>query len=875
MSARILAGAEGVQECADLLRRGGVAGVPTETVYGLAADAFQPLALARIFEAKGRPLADPLIVHLPEVGWLARVVRFASSEQRALVEKLAAAFWPGPLTLILPRHPDVPDLVTAGSETIAVRVTSHPLFQAVIQSLGSPIAAPSANRFGRISPVSAEDVRSELGNVISLILDGGRCDHGLESTILSVSGEGMEILRPGPITEDELKKFGHIIQRNEKGGLVNTPGGLPGHYAPKKELSIIESDIKGYLPQPQTAFLAFRTPDSDVASRFAKVSVLSPSGDLREAAANFYAALRDLDNSEVDIIVAESLPEQGIGVAIMDRLRRASYGSKNGSGHQPASKPPSKSENRLNTRAAGVVAGAVMLSRVLGLARELIFAALFGAGRGMDAFLTAFRAPNLLRDLFAEGALSTAFVTVFSQKIATEGEGSAWKLASKMATLTTVFMSLLTILGVIFATPLIGVLAPGFPLEKAALTIQLTRIMFPFILLVSLAALVMGMLNAVNRFTAPALASSFFNIGSIAGGVVFGWLIDPSFGEKALIGLSLGTLLGGLAQLGVQLPGLRQAGFRFVMDFNWRDPGVRRVLTLMVPAVIAASAVQINVMVNSIFASYLGDGPVSWLSYAFRLMQLPLGVFGVALATVTLPVVSRASALGDMGRFRATLAKAMRLAVFLTLPSAVGLVVLAQPIIALIYQRGKFHDTDSLNTAEALQYYAIGLVGYSCIKVLSPAFYAIDRKWTPMTVSFLSIGINLLLNWLFIFRFGMGHCGLALSTAIAATVNFSLLYLFMTRVSGSLETRAMVSTLGRCLLAALPIGLVGWLSHPWIDSLGNASIALRAGALFAVIGAAGLLFLAASWFLHIEGFNEFRGIISRKLRGRTASSATP
>lgn len=845
--------------------------MPTETVYGLAADAFQPLAVARIFEAKGRPLSDPLIVHLPEVGWLERVVRFTSAEQRELVGRLAAAFWPGPLTLILPKHPDLPDLVTAGSGSVAVRVTSHPLFQEVLEQVGSPLAAPSANRFGRISPVSAEDVRSELGDVIPVILDGGRCPHGLESTILSVSGEGMEILRPGPITEDQLSHYGHIVHGGERGSLVNTPGSLPGHYAPKKDLSILDSDIKGFIPDSKlkTALLAFRTPEPEVASRFAKVLVLSPSGDLREAAANFYAALRDLDKSEVDMILAAPVPEEGVGVAIMDRLRRASHGSKYGTGHHSAhNASPVKSGDRLNTKAAGVVAAAVMLSRVLGLARELIFAALFGAGRGMDAFLTAFRAPNLLRDLFAEGALSTAFVTVFSQKIATEGEGSAWKLASKMATLTTIFMSLLTLLGVLFAEQLIGILAPGFPAEKAGLTIQLTRIMFPFILLVSLAALVMGMLNAVNRFTAPALASSFFNIGSIAGGVVFGWLIDPSFGERALIGLSLGTLLGGLLQLGVQLPGLRQAGFRFVMDFNWRDPGVRRVLILMVPAVIAASAVQINVMVNSIFASYLGDGPVSWLSYAFRLMQLPLGVFGVALATVTLPVVSRASALGDMGRFRATLAKAMRLAVFLTLPSAVGLIVLAEPIIALIYQRGKFHDTDSLHTAEALQFYAVGLVGYSCIKVLSPAFYAIDRKWTPMTVSFLSIGINLLLNWIFIFRLGMGHCGLALSTAVAATLNFTLLYVFMTRISGSLETAAMISTLARCLLAALPIGLIGWLSHPWLAGLGHASLAIRSGALFGVIAAAVAAFLIASWMLGIEGFREFSGMLRKKLARR-------
>jgi putative peptidoglycan lipid II flippase len=529
------------------------------------------------------------------------------------------------------------------------------------------------------------------------------------------------------------------------------------------------------------------------------------------------------------------------------------------------------SGERLNTKAAGIVAGAVMLSRLLGLAREVIFAGLFGADKGMDAFLTAFRAPNLLRDLFAEGALSTAFVTVFSQKIATEGEGAAWKLASKMATLTTIFMSLLCLLGVLFSGPFIGILSPGFANEagKLALTIHLTQIMFPFILLVSLAALVMGMLNSVNRFTVPALASSFFNIGSIAGGVLFGWWLDPHFGEGALTGLALGTLFGGFLQLVVQFPDLHRAGFRLVLDFGWNDPGVRRVLILMLPAVIAASAVQINVMINTIFASYLGNGPISWLSYSFRLMQLPLGVFGVAVATVTLPVISKASALGDMDRFRTTLAKGMRLAVFLTLPSAVGLIFLAEPIIALIYQRGKFTGDATHHTAEALQFYAIGLVGYSCIKVLSPAFYAINRKWTPMTVSFLSIGLNLLLNWFFTFRLGMGHRGLALSTALAATVNFTLLYISMTRVSGSLQTGFMISTLGRCLLASVPIALIGGLSYPWLVTLQHESVALRAGALFGVIGLAVLLFLIASWVLRIEGFREFSEILRRKLGARS------
>ena len=342
-----------------------------------------------------------------------------------------------------------------------------------------------------------------------------------------------------------------------------------------------------------------------------------------------------------------------------------------------------------------------MCSRVLGLVREILFAGLFGSAL-MGIFTIAFRAPNLLRDLFAEGALSTAFITVFSQKIEKEGDRQAWALASKMMTLAAIFMSIVSLLGVVFAKQLIDILAPGFAPEDAKLTIQLTQIMYPFILLVSLAALVMGMLNAKNVFGVPAMASSFFNIGSIAGGVLFGWLFDPGFGEKALAGLAIGTLVGGFLQFAVQLPSLWRVGYRFRPDFRWKDPGIRKILILMVPSVIAASAVQINVMVNSSFASFVGKEAVSWLNFAFRLMQLPIGVFGVAVATITLPVVSRIAAHSDRSEFGPTLGKAMRLAVFLTLPSAVGLFFLAQPIIGIIYERGEFKHHDTVQTGLAL-----------------------------------------------------------------------------------------------------------------------------------------------------------------------------
>jgi putative peptidoglycan lipid II flippase len=526
-------------------------------------------------------------------------------------------------------------------------------------------------------------------------------------------------------------------------------------------------------------------------------------------------------------------------------------------------------KERLNTRAAGVVALAVMLSRVLGLARELIFAALFGAGRGMDAYITAYRAPNLLRDLFAEGALSVAFVTVFSKLGVEKSHEAAWELARKMATLVLVFMTLVTLIGILAAPALIGVLAPGFATEKAAFATELTRIMFPFILMVSLAALVMGMLNSRNVFGVPALASSFYNIGSIFGGVTLAWWIDPTFGPRALIGMAIGTLIGGFLQLAVQLPSLRKVGFRFHFDFGWRDPQVSRVIWLMLPAVIAASAVQVNVMVNSIFASYLGDGAVSWLSYAFRLMQLPLGIFGVAIATVTLPAVSKIAAGGDMGHFRDTVGKAMRLAIFLTLPATVGLVMMSDEIIGLIYQRGKFSANDTLQTGAALEFYATGLMAYACIKVLSPSFYALDRKWTPMLVSFAAIALNVVLNWLLTFHLGMGHRGLALSTGLSATANFLLLYFFMRRAAGGLPTRDLLGSFARMLVAAT--GLFGacvlgrhWLA-PW---LGSEQLLERLWSVLAVVAVGAAVYFALCTLLRVHETQQAWGLIKRKISRR-------
>jgi L-threonylcarbamoyladenylate synthase len=309
LKTRILKPGEGIPEAVALLRAGLPVGLPTETVYGLAADALSPEACARIFEAKERPLSDPLIVHLPSIDWLSRV---AAPSPLALA--LAETFWPGPLTLVLPRQSVIPDIVTAGQDTVALRMSAHPVFQEVVQTFDRPLAAPSANRFGRISPTCAAHVLSELDERIGLIVDGGPCTHGIESTIVHVLEDSLQILRPGPVTEDELRKFAPVFHGPAG---VAAPGGLKSHYAPRTKLVIEEQP----RPRgPRNGLLSW----SQSGEGFFQTEFLSRTNDPREAAANLYGAMRRLDEAGLDLIIAEALPESGIGAAIMERLRKAS-----------------------------------------------------------------------------------------------------------------------------------------------------------------------------------------------------------------------------------------------------------------------------------------------------------------------------------------------------------------------------------------------------------------------------------------------------------------------------------------------------------------------------------------------------------------------
>ncbi|MEQ1947141.1 MAG: murein biosynthesis integral membrane protein MurJ [Bryobacteraceae bacterium] len=471
-------------------------------------------------------------------------------------------------------------------------------------------------------------------------------------------------------------------------------------------------------------------------------------------------------------------------------------------------------------RSAGIVSIAVLMSRVTGLLRESLMARLFGAGLAYDAFMLGFRIPNLTRDLFAEGALSSAFVPVFTEYLNKRSKEEAARLAQLVATAIFLVVGAVCAAGVIFAPALVHLLAPGYAAVpgKFELAVSMTRIMFPFLLLVALAAQAMGVLNASNRFGVPAMASTFFNIGSVGFGLLLGIVLGPSLHLSRIEGMAIGVVLGGALQLLWQLPSLYRLGFRFRFAIDWDHPGLRRILQLMGPAILGSAAVQINVMVNTNFASSIQDpvrgldGPVSWLGYAFRFMQLPLGLFGVALGSATLPSISKSAAAGNMDEFRRTLSKSLGMVFLLTVPSSVGLAVLGNSIIGAIYQGGRFQVYDTQQTATALSCYAIGLAGYAALKVIGPAYYALGDARTPMVISLASIAINFATAMLTIRYTNLGHAGLALSTSAVSLFSFFVLFDVLRRRIGGVYGRELVRGIWKVLVASLAMGAAIWFS---------------------------------------------------------------
>ncbi len=461
---------------------------------------------------------------------------------------------------------------------------------------------------------------------------------------------------------------------------------------------------------------------------------------------------------------------------------------------------------------------AVFLSRILGLIREQVFAALFGASHATDAYQIAFRIPNLLRDLFAEGAMSASLVPTFIQVQKEKGRERGWQVATRVFVALFIVVSILAVIGIIFAEPLVGLYASAYKSVegKFELTVHMTQIMMPFFPLVALAAAFMAILNACGKFFIPSFASALFNLVSILTGVGLAHLF-PRYGRQPIEGMAYGVVAGGFVQALVQWPVLLNEGYKPVWNHPEKmgalhDPALRRMMFLMVPGTVGLAATQINILVNSIFATSVGEGAVSWLNYAFRLMQFPIGIFGVSLAAATLPVFSRAWTHASYTEAQGALIKSLKRVFAINFPASSGLAFLGVPIISLIFEHGRFSHHDTVATAQALAAYAVGLTAYSVVKVLVPICYAIGETKVAVMSSFFSVISNLIFNFLFVKK--LGFIGLAMGTSLTAVLNSILLWMLISkkmRLKGThSRTGELLSSLARYFLAACLMGIAVW-----------------------------------------------------------------
>jgi len=517
-------------------------------------------------------------------------------------------------------------------------------------------------------------------------------------------------------------------------------------------------------------------------------------------------------------------------------------------------------------RSAASAGAATMTSRILGVVREQVLAALFGAGNAMDAYNVAYRIPNLVRDLFAEGAMSSAFVPTFMRHLATAGKESAWRLANYVINGLVVITLLIVVIGMVFAEPLVNLFAGAYRSVpgKLELTVFLTRLMLPFLTFVALAAACMGMLNSLHRFFIPALSPAAYNVATISCALVLVPLM-PGLGLEPITAVAFGTLLGGIAQLALQWPILRREGFSYRPVIDWRDQGLRRVLALMGPGTIGLAATQVNVFVNTVLATGEGTGAVSWLNYAFRLMYLPIGLFGISIATATLPAVSRHAAVDDEPRVRGTVADGLTLMLMLNVPATVGLVVLATPIVRVIFERAAFTAADTAATAAALQCYAIGLVGYSVVRIASPVFYALGENRTPVLVSVATVAVNAALN-IALVRV-IGYRGLALGTSIAALFNAAILMALLRRRLDGIDGRRVAGAFLRIAAASvLMAGAAIAVDAASLRWLPGDALLLQIVRLALAIGGALAVLAAAAHVLHIREFREGMAMVTRRIR---------
>ncbi len=503
-------------------------------------------------------------------------------------------------------------------------------------------------------------------------------------------------------------------------------------------------------------------------------------------------------------------------------------------------------------RALSTVSGMTLLSRITGLARETLKATAFGAGLQMDAFEAAFRLPNILRRLFAEGAFSQAFVPIFAEYRRQRGDEETHALVARVGTILALSLLLLTIVGVLAAPWLVYALASGFAQTagKVELTAAMIRIMFPYILFVSLVSLAGGILNVYRIFAIPAFTPVLLNL-SIIGGAVF---LAP-YCHPPILALAWGVFIGGAAQLALQIPPLLRIGMLPRPRFDWRDPGVRRVLAGMGPAVLGVSAAQISALINTQLAAALGDGRISWITYADRLMEFPTALLGVALGTVLLPSLAKHHADANPLEYSSLLDWGLRLALLLALPAAVALWLLALPLISTLYLYGHFTATDALQTRVALLGYSVGLLGLILVKILAPGFYARQNMRTPVKIAFVALLVAQSLALILMFR--IGHAGLTLSTSIGALVNAALLFRFLRKHGIYVPSSGWWPFLIKlaCALGVLALVLNGS-TGPEVFWLG-ASLWAKVGRLLWIMGLGALAYFGALWLLgfRLRDFN--------------------
>ena len=512
-------------------------------------------------------------------------------------------------------------------------------------------------------------------------------------------------------------------------------------------------------------------------------------------------------------------------------------------------------KDSLVIKSAGLISTATFISRILGLIREQILLSLFNRFQ-TDAFNVAFRIPNLLRDLFAEGALSAAFIPTFTKTLHRDGSPAAWRLGSLLINFVLVILGGVVFIGILNTSSIVELLAGDFSSRtgKFGLTVHLTQIMFPFLLLVAIASIAMGMLNSHKQFFIPALAPALFNLGSILVTLLMFYKF-PKFGIDPVIGIAIGVLIGGLMQLLIQFPSLLKLGFKYSFRLSLSNPGMRKILLLMGPGTIGLAATQINLFVNTWLATTQGEGPVTWLNAAFRLMYLPIGIFGVAVASATLPTLSAQVAQNKIQQLRDTLSSSLRLSLFLNIPSSVGLICLSYPIVSLIYERGHFDKADSWETSRVLILYSLGLSAYSAVKLLVPVFYAVGRPKIPVVISSVTVFTNITFNLLLISS--LGYQSLALITSLSAFLNLFLLYYWVQKIIGRLDSILIIKTVGKLIVISLIMGFAVHYCHQWLTIIFlQENLWEQLFSVFTSIGIGILLFLIGCVLLRITELNQ-------------------